>query len=234
MANDDKKKSAPYVGYATLRSFLDGLKANGIPSQLDRSLLGGMSGSTQSQILGTLEYLGLKVNDRPTPLLEKLVRAEGDERRELLNTIVRANYAFLFDGDVDLEKASQKQLDDAFRAEFDQISGETLRKAASFFVSVAKDAGVQFSAYIASASPSARPAAAKRRSSSRGGGRNMDAETNDQVQEREEPLPENFIRHIFQLRKDLTVTLPLPSDLSGKDVERLHRWLQALPVDDEK
>lgn len=45
-------------------------------------------------------------------------------------------------------------------------------------------------------------------------------------------VPEGFAVYGYQLRKDMRVDLALPMDLSAKDVKRLHRWLETLPVDD--
>ena len=49
-----------------------------------------------------------------------------------------------------------------------------------------------------------------------------------------EKPPADFIPHVFQLRRDLKITLPLPPDLSKKDVERIYRWMQTLPIEDEE
>lgn len=43
---------------------------------------------------------------------------------------------------------------------------------------------------------------------------------------------EDDIEHTFRLRSDYMVKVRLPSDLTMKDVGRLHRWLQTLPFDD--
>lgn len=42
-------------------------------------------------------------------------------------------------------------------------------------------------------------------------------------------VPRDFVVYVFQLRQSLTIKLPLPSDLSHTDVERLHRWMTTLP-----
>jgi hypothetical protein len=47
-------------------------------------------------------------------------------------------------------------------------------------------------------------------------------------------VPEDFIVHTYQLRRDLLVKLPLPGDITKKDVDRLYRWLQTLPIEDEQ
>ncbi|HTM44380.1 MAG TPA: DUF5343 domain-containing protein [Polyangiaceae bacterium] len=43
----------------------------------------------------------------------------------------------------------------------------------------------------------------------------------------------SLVNHTFQLRRDLTLQLAFPRDLSQGDVSRLHRWLQTLPLEDE-
>jgi hypothetical protein len=57
--------------------------------------------------------------------------------------------------------------------------------------------------------------------------------------EREQPgqqtlkVPADFIAHTFPLRRDLTVTIPLPVSLTRRDVKRLKSWMDALIIDDE-
>jgi hypothetical protein len=45
-------------------------------------------------------------------------------------------------------------------------------------------------------------------------------------------VPDTFIAHVFQLRKDMKITVPLPPDLTHADVKRLHRWMVTLPMDE--
>lgn len=46
-------------------------------------------------------------------------------------------------------------------------------------------------------------------------------------------VPEKFAVYGYQLRKDMRVELALPMDLTMRDVDRLHKWLQTLPFEDE-
>lgn len=46
-------------------------------------------------------------------------------------------------------------------------------------------------------------------------------------------VPEGFIVHAFQLRRDLRVKIPLPPDFNSADVKRLHQWLKILPWEEE-
>jgi hypothetical protein len=53
---------------------------------------------------------------------------------------------------------------------------------------------------------------------------------------REQPIrvPAEFVPHSFQLRRGMRITMPLPPDLTQKDVERLYRWMKTLPIEDEE
>lgn len=44
-------------------------------------------------------------------------------------------------------------------------------------------------------------------------------------------VPAAFLVHQFLLRRDLKVVIPLPPDLSHRDVQRLTRWLATLPLE---
>lgn len=58
-------------------------------------------------------------------------------------------------------------------------------------------------------------------------------ETRDQPATQQFAVPQNYVIHTLQLRKELTIRLPLPPDLSMKDVGRIHNWLKTVPFDDE-
>lgn len=47
-------------------------------------------------------------------------------------------------------------------------------------------------------------------------------------------VPQDFIAHTFPLRRDLTVTIPLPVSLTKKDVARLKSWMDSLVIDDDE
>lgn len=44
-------------------------------------------------------------------------------------------------------------------------------------------------------------------------------------------VPDDFIIYPFRLRRDLTIQIPLPADLTTDDVKRLHQWMNTLPVE---
>lgn len=152
------KQLPPYVSYRTFRNFLDSLAAQGLPARIDRSVLAHKSGTIQSQLLLSLQYLGLIRNGGfPTDRLERLVQAEGAERRKVLREAVRDAYPFLFDSSIRLESATSRQMEELFEKE--GAGGETVRRGISFLIRLAREAGFKVSPYI-------RPHRRPRRSSS--------------------------------------------------------------------
>jgi len=144
--NGAKKKLPPYVPFKTLFNFFDGLKIT-TPPKIDRSLMESMSGSLQSHVILALEYLGLTERDgTTTEMLNRIVHAEGEERREILKEILTDSYPFLFQGEFQLDRATDRQ----FREAFEQtgVTGDTARKAIVFFIKAAKAAGVRLSPHI--------------------------------------------------------------------------------------
>lgn len=149
--NDDPQKvfSPPYTAYSTLQGFLSSLRENGgVPSRIDKSLLSKKSGSAQAAILSALKSLKLIDEEGvPTQALNNLIDASDQETylREL-RKVLESTYPFLTDGSIDLTKATTAQLEQKFR-DF-QIRGSTVVKAMAFFITVAKEVGIQLSPYI--------------------------------------------------------------------------------------
>ena len=77
----------PYVPYRTFRTFLEFL-LEGIPDRIDRSVWGSrFSGSSGSQLMTALKAFSLiDATGRPQKELERLVFAEGEERRAFYAT----------------------------------------------------------------------------------------------------------------------------------------------------
>ena len=137
----------PYVAYRTFENFLAYLKARGVPSRVDRSVLSHKSGTIQSQLLLCFQYLDLlTASGRPTEKLRGLVASEGNARKKLLQEIIKGAYGFLFEAGFDLQNATTHQLEELFQQT--GASGETVRRCISFFLAAAKNAGIPFSAYL--------------------------------------------------------------------------------------
>ena len=156
----------PYVSFNTFRALLDWLKTEGVPLQFDRSFWQAkFSGSTGTQLVAALRFLGLLRADRPLPDLEGLVEATTADRRFVLKELLRDSYAAVpFD---ELDRATPAMIRRWFSTY--PIDGHTLRKAISFFVSAAKEAEIPMSNAVSkmSKSKTARTAARDRQDARR-------------------------------------------------------------------
>ncbi len=149
--NDDGRNALKpgYMAWATLVTFLDTVRTEGVPSHIDSSVLPNMSGTAKSQLRLTLQFLGLvDQNSATSSELAKLANADLDERKVILNRILKQSYGFLFDASngFDLTNATAK----AFSEKFDQygLNGETKIKAEAFFLNAAKFANIDVSKHI--------------------------------------------------------------------------------------
>jgi hypothetical protein len=155
----------PYVAYATFTNFLESLKGTGIPDRIDRSFLTGLSGQSQSSLLAALKFFGLITNDgNPLPALKEVV----DNRQAALGKLVRENYAFIFDGKFNVMAATESQYKEKFSEK--DVTGDTNRKALSFFTMICETAGISISPHLkgqrtAASNGSSSPRRTKRRTS---------------------------------------------------------------------
>jgi hypothetical protein len=128
---------APYLPFLTFLSAISALE-HGIPKKLDRTIWPSQSGLIQSQILMALRFFELvDEQDHPTDLLHELVD-ENENRAGIITKMVNHSYRALIDHD--LTKMTPKMLEDEM--ERYNVSGETKRKAVTFFLRAAKFAGM--------------------------------------------------------------------------------------------
>ena len=147
LEQESRKQAPPYISYKTFRGFLESLRVNGIPGRIDRSVMPSMSGAAQSSLVSALKFLGLMSPDTvPTDLLKSLVKSSAEERKKILHQLITTSYSFLSDGHFDLKTATARQLEEAFNNA--GASGETGKKCISFFLGVAREAGLPLSKYL--------------------------------------------------------------------------------------
>ena len=141
-ANGASKAGAPpHLSFRTMEGLLDRMeRENLVPTQLDRTYLSTYAGSEQSRILVGLRWLGLiDPDNRVKPELAHLVASATRDQR--LSDVLRARYSWALSlGD----NATEQQLLDAFKDKTG-AEGETRRKAVSFFLAAAANAGLQLS-----------------------------------------------------------------------------------------
>lgn len=136
----------PYLSHKTFSNFIQSLKT-GVPARIDRSVMGSLSGTAQAHLLHALRYLNLiDAEATPTERLHQLATAQDAEKPKILREILTSSYKFIGECNLDLGKCTSKQLEEAFAKT--GASSETLRKTLSFYLGVAKEAGMQLSPYL--------------------------------------------------------------------------------------
>ena len=142
---DDTKPTTPYISFKTLQNLLDKL-APEPPPRIDKSVLSYLSGGYQMQVLAALKAISLIQPDgTPTEMLNRLVVAPST-RRETMKELWQTAYATVL-AQVEIERATAGQLDDAFREAYG-VEGETRRKAMAFFIHGAQFAEMPLSTLI--------------------------------------------------------------------------------------
>jgi hypothetical protein len=207
MANaEDKKILPPYASHKAFERLLDSFRGDGhLPDQVDRGVLGTMSGSGQSSMLKTLEALGLIDGaSKPTRTLRDLLtHAKGSaEFKAKLREILERAYPYLFGSGINLKTATTNQVQGAFREQ--NVTGSTISKCIAFFLSAAKDAGVEISKYVRT--PPMADVGSKKRSTSP---RNVAPDDDDEAEEAI-PTANRLIDDIHPALAGLLATLPAP------------------------
>ncbi len=143
-----RKRLPPYVSYRTLLNFIEPLERQ-MPARIDRSYWSDrLAGSTGTQLMGALRFLGLVDSDGvPTSQLRLLVSARGEKRAELLRQIATESYNFVLGGSFDFHIATYAQLEEVFHRNF-ELADDVNRKCIKFFVTLASDAGIPLSTFI--------------------------------------------------------------------------------------
>ena len=136
-----------YASFTSFKTFLDWLQEmDQVPAQIDRSLWGTkFNGATGSALITSGRFLGLLIEERPTPRLHELARADTEARKNLIEQMLRSAYGDDIVGR--LPEMTPKMLDVKLR-ELGATDG-TLRKAASFFINALKTTDVQVPSAIA-------------------------------------------------------------------------------------
>lgn len=145
MADETKQAAAPYLPFKTFLSSLEAFSAHGVPPLVDRSIWRTQPGGMQGLIMGALRFFDLIDSDnRPTERLEKLVSTPADKRAHAVRALLEHGYSDLISQD--LTKMTVKMLDDAI--EKYGVSGETKKKAITFFLQAAKHSDLPLSSFL--------------------------------------------------------------------------------------
>lgn len=145
----------PYLSFQSFLNFLDRIPSNKIPPQIDRSVLGKSSGSTQAQLMVALKSFELIDDDLAVQdALKALIKGSEAERKDLIGDLVRHFYPEQLK--LAQANATFQQLRDSFVDTFD-ISGETVVKAIRFFLQVLDYVEIEASQFWTAPRTSATP-----------------------------------------------------------------------------
>ncbi|MDP3072465.1 MAG: DUF5343 domain-containing protein [Opitutaceae bacterium] len=220
-----KTPNPPYLAFKTFQNFINGFRQAGLPARIDRTVMAGQSGATQSSLMLTLKYFGLiQENGTPTPALVNLVEHPETETKQYAD-LARRSYPFIFSNGLNLETATDGQLQEAFRAA--GLGGETIRKGLTFFVMMADAAGIKISPHVKSAKNKAAGNGAapqrprRRRPSSSAASDDGDADDPSEFQG-------GMKSHVVPLDKEGTrsVRITAPLDMTDKEIRRLQKWME--------
>lgn len=134
-----------YVSFGTFVSVINRLAGRPLRKVLDRKRCGTFSNSTWAQLCGSLRALKL-LDERgaPTVSMKSLLV---EDHKPVLAKILQENYRELFAADLSrINSARVNQI----LAHTTGVTGETLRKAVSFFLGAARYCGVQLSSELRS------------------------------------------------------------------------------------
>ena len=119
-------KTAPYASYVSLKNFIEALKAHPLPDRIDRSVMSHLNHGTRMALVGTLKSLDLMKDDgTPTDRLAQFVQADEAARKPVLTKMLKGAFPYLWDGSINLERATSEQLVERIRSE-GNVTGSTV------------------------------------------------------------------------------------------------------------
>jgi hypothetical protein len=142
-----ERAAIPYLPFDTFKNFIDGLSGGRpLPPRIDRSLMAGTAGGTQTLLLGALTTFGLIGDHREVlPPFTELVRSDAEQRQQLMARMLRDTYPEPMA--LARKHATADQLAESFRV-LSGYQGSTLRKAITFFLNMAKYSQVEVSPFF--------------------------------------------------------------------------------------
>lgn len=144
-------RTPPYIAFKTFLTLIEDLKTNGLPPQVDRSVLKRFSGGVGSQLQMGLRSLGLTDDkNRPTEDFRRLVETnDPEEFKILLKPTIERSYPFL-EG-LDLRTATPTMFADAFKKGL-SAKEDVLRKCRTFYLHAAQHVGIEIGPRLLNAS----------------------------------------------------------------------------------
>jgi hypothetical protein len=136
----------PYMPFTTFWTFLTELGNKPLPPQIDRSMMSAKSGTDQASIFNALKFFGLiNAINAVQPGLTAFTAADEAGRKRSLESMMRQQYPSQIE--VSEHNGTEKLLLDSFESAFG-YTGDTRRKAMTFFLHGARFAGIDLSAHF--------------------------------------------------------------------------------------
>ena len=147
MATEDIRNTvipAPYLPFKTFHGSLDPF-SQGIPPKIDRTLW-NQSGFVQGLIMNAYRYFHMvDATNKPTPQFQQLVKSKNEARKEEIKKLLVIGYPEIVSLH-DTATMTPKMLDELM--EKYNVTGETKKKAVTFFLQAAKFAEMPLSNFL--------------------------------------------------------------------------------------
>ena len=155
MTESNKRKSAPYLPFATFISALDNIQEHAVPNVIDRSCFPSFSGASVASTLSALKFFDLITDDGiPAESLRELAM-NTDYRKANIKDLLERFYPSLIE--LDLSRATPSQFDNVFTSDEFSVSGNTRVKAKTFFIKAAQFAEIPISQLLLKKARSSGP-----------------------------------------------------------------------------
>ena len=136
----------PYLSFQTFWAFIQELASKPLPPQIDRSMMDTKSGTDQSNILSTMRAFGLIDESQAVmPFLQQLVRTDEIQQKRAIGEVVKLLYPHQLE--ISAQNGTEKLLYDSFEQDFG-VTGDTRRKAVTFFLHAARFGGMELSPHF--------------------------------------------------------------------------------------
>jgi len=154
MSEEKQNSTPPYLSYVTFKNTIQSLALDGkLPRQIDRTILGTMSGAGQKQFIAALRFFDLIDEDgTPQKNLNGLAKATESDWKDFMGVLLKEYYPREVE---QLDNASPKTLRESFVNSFDGIGPSLIEPGIRFLVSAAKECGLPVSGHIGKRNPRA-------------------------------------------------------------------------------
>jgi hypothetical protein len=220
------QNTPPYFSGTTFYNFVDAHRRTQ-PTRFDRSIMQNVAGGDQARILKALRFFDMMDDEsRPNVAFEMMQDLDADDLQRHWAELLKSAYPFLFSG-FNLEKATQGQIEERFREQ--GIQGDTVRKAVTFFITLARLAGLKLSPYF-KASRQRGPRGPRGNRPPRRT-RQTETPTDNMVAAQADPASPTRSAKTIHFRSGGTATLTVSVDvvnLSSADRTALFEWIDAM------